>query len=91
LHEFNLAPRSPRSYLNPMGDSETLVPDDGAGTPPIEPLSEQRKVMARDPVCGIDVDPATAAASVEYAGVIYYFCRLSCRNEFQANPARYAG
>ncbi len=72
-----------------MGD--TQVPSDGEITPPLEPLNEDRKIVARDPVCGVDVDPAAAAASVDYAGVIYYFCTLFCRDDFQADPARYVG
>lgn len=30
--------------------------------------------VAKDPVCGMSVDPATAAATREYGGVTYYFC-----------------
>lgn len=29
---------------------------------------------AKDPVCGMSVDPATAAATREYNGTTYYFC-----------------
>jgi YHS domain-containing protein len=74
-----------------MGDPATDLPSEGETPPPVDSLDEQRKVMARDPVCGIDVDPATAAASIEHAGVIYYFCTLSCRDDFRADPARYVG
>jgi YHS domain-containing protein len=30
--------------------------------------------MARDPVCGMEVDERTAAATAEYQGTTYYFC-----------------
>jgi Cu+-exporting ATPase len=30
--------------------------------------------VARDPVCGMNVDPATAAATSELGGTTYYFC-----------------
>ncbi|MFG1710984.1 YHS domain-containing protein [Nonomuraea sp. M3C6] len=37
-----------------------------------------------DPVCGVDVDPATAAASAERDGVTYWFCSTGCRDTFLA-------
>lgn len=45
--------------------------------------------MATDPVCGMDVDPAGAAGSSEYAGKTYYFCAASCKKSFDEDPARY--
>ena len=36
--------------------------------------------LATDPVCGMDVDPATAAATSEYQGKTYYFCAVGCKN-----------
>src|SRR5947209_3964110 len=35
------------------------------------------------------VDPARAAARVEHAGNIYYFCSKGCAVKFQADPQRY--
>ncbi len=43
----------------------------------------------RDPVCGMNVDPGTAAGSSEYQGDTYYFCSTSCKATFDANPAQY--
>ena len=45
--------------------------------------------MARDPVCGMTVEPATAAGHAEYEGETYHFCSLSCRDRFRAAPAHY--
>jgi Cu+-exporting ATPase len=45
--------------------------------------------LVQDPVCGMAVDPATAAGHVEYRGETYYFCNTGCLKQFQANPARY--
>jgi Cu+-exporting ATPase len=45
--------------------------------------------IAKDPVCGMTVDPAKAAASCEHEGVTYYFCCKGCLGKFQANPAQY--
>lgn len=39
-----------------------------------------------DPVCFMDVDPATARHSVQYGGRTYYFCAPSCRKQFLADP-----
>jgi Cu+-exporting ATPase len=49
-------------------------------------------VMAtvKDPVCGMEIDPATAAASEEYEGKTYYFCSEGCHQRFVAAPAQYA-
>ncbi len=44
--------------------------------------------MAIDPICGMTVDPATAAGSHEYRGQRYYFCGLSCLERFKADPER---
>ena len=42
-----------------------------------------------DPVCGMTVDPKSAAGSVEHAGTTYYFCSRHCLDKFRADPARY--
>jgi YHS domain-containing protein len=39
-----------------------------------------------DPVCGMEVDPATAAGSSEYEGVTYYFCSVGCKRQFDKEP-----
>lgn len=43
-----------------------------------------------DPVCGMAVDPDSAAAQQDYAGSIYYFCSSHCANAFAADPGMYA-
>src|SRR3954452_14076755 len=45
--------------------------------------------MVRDPVCGMNVDPATAQHRAEHAGETYLFCSAKCRERFVAEPARY--
>lgn len=42
-----------------------------------------------DPVCLMDVDPATARWTVEYAGRTVGFCAPSCRKLFLKDPAAY--
>jgi len=45
--------------------------------------------MARDPVCGMTVDPAKAAAHFEHRGETYFFCARGCAQKFSADPQRY--
>src|SRR5256885_13059477 len=48
-----------------------------------------KQIMERDPVCGMSVDPAKAAATVDYAGKMYYFCAPGCAKRFQQDPEKY--
>jgi Cu+-exporting ATPase len=49
----------------------------------------KKTARVKDPVCGMRVDPATAAASTVHEGQAYYFCSLACRDQFVANPKAY--
>ncbi|MGH2445181.1 MAG: YHS domain-containing protein [Candidatus Limnocylindria bacterium] len=49
-------------------------------------------MMARDPVCGMDVNPEVASAqelTSEHEGTTYYFCGKGCKLDFDENPATY--
>ena len=54
-------------------------------------MREEAAASARDPVCGMRVDPATAPATVSHGGTRYYFCAAHCAERFRAEPARYLG
>jgi Cu+-exporting ATPase len=43
----------------------------------------------QDPVCGMQVNPASAAATAQWQGESYVFCSAKCRDRFVADPARY--
>jgi P-type Cu+ transporter len=45
---------------------------------------------ATDPVCGMDVDPATAAERRSTASGAAYFCSAGCAAAFDADPDRHA-
>ena len=45
--------------------------------------------MEKDPVCGMDVNPKTAAGKSNYQGKTYYFCSQSCKKAFDNRPERY--
>lgn len=53
-------------------------PDDG-----------EDETMAKDPVCGMHVDPAKAAGTSEYEGQTYVFCSAGCKRKFDSNPKQY--
>ncbi|MGZ4131581.1 MAG: YHS domain-containing protein [Actinomycetota bacterium] len=42
-----------------------------------------------DPVCGMAVEPETAAAAWEHDGQTYFFCSVGCMERFRAEPARF--
>src|SRR5262249_29096853 len=45
--------------------------------------------MAKDPVCGMNVDEKTAAATVVHKGTTYYFCSANCKTKFEKTPPLY--
>lgn len=48
--------------------------------------------MAKDPVCGMEVNPEVASAqglSSEHEGSTYYFCGKGCKLDFDEDPARF--
>jgi YHS domain-containing protein len=49
--------------------------------------TEEKKEVT-DPVCGMQVDPATSPKST-YKGKSYYFCSLSDKQEFDKAPTTY--
>ena len=66
----------------------------------MEPRTPKSKSMRRelmmamvsevvDPVCGMMVDPLSAAGEFEYRGTIYYFCNPRCEERFRRDPEGY--
>lgn len=49
----------------------------------------EQSPQVTDPVCGMTVNPATAAATVEHEGRTYYFCGKGCAKSFSADPSKY--
>lgn len=45
--------------------------------------------MAIDPVCKMQVDKKSAAATYEYGGQTHYFCNPGCKEKFAADPKKY--
>jgi xanthine dehydrogenase accessory factor len=58
---------------------------------PIEPEAHALPAaVARDPVCGMEVDQGSAEHSFELDGRTWYFCCSGCRNAFERDPSAYA-
>lgn len=90
-HCLNKFSANPENYINktsfePMPNAQpvTLV-----GLRPKRASSHQQKVSETDPVCGMTVNPETAAGSSEHNGKTYYFCSKHCLKKFQENPESY--
>ncbi|MGD0513694.1 MAG: heavy metal translocating P-type ATPase [Terriglobales bacterium] len=49
----------------------------------------QSATVVKDPVCGMNVNPATAKHRLEQAGTSYYFCCANCAEKFKADPGKY--
>jgi len=45
----------------------------------------------KDPVCGMEIQAATAAGHTEFKGQKYHFCGSKCKEKFDLNPAQYLG
>jgi YHS domain-containing protein len=67
-------------YAPPPQDNEEIAAADTGDAGGLERL---------DPVCLMDVDPATARYSLEHAGRMYYFCAPACKKAFERDPAAY--
>ena len=53
--------------------------------------AEHHVQAAKDPVCGMTVDPATAEHLSTHDGETYYFCSAGCKQSFDRDPAKYVG
>ena len=46
---------------------------------------------AKDPVCGMSVDPHTAEHRSQHGGKTWYFCSSRCQSKFDEDPEQYLG
>ena len=88
----------PERFINALnarktgGETRTAAPAAGTGAVRediIAKSGEATPARVTDPVCGMTIDPATAAGRSEYAGKTWHFCSASCKTRFDADPARY--
>ena len=78
----------PERALQPQPTSSTK-PIIRRPLPMMQPAPVVMGAVAIDPVCGMQVQPATAAGSYEYQGKTYYFCATSCLTKFRTDPVHY--
>ena len=45
--------------------------------------------LAKDPVCGMEVEIEGAQLTFEYKGATYYFCSRGCLLDFREDPEKY--
>jgi P-type Cu+ transporter len=71
----------PAKYLNKPAGAPLVGISLGAPKPPA--------ASVKDPVCGMDVDPAPAAGKIEHQGKTYYFCSQRCLEKFRTSPENF--
>ena len=55
---------------------------------PVDKVDAASSAKVKDPVCGMEVSPATARFKLLHNGKEYFFCCASCLAKFQANPEK---
>jgi Cu+-exporting ATPase len=51
--------------------------------------SARSAIAAKDPVCGMNVEPAVARHKLKHGAKTYYFCSSFCAQKFKADPEKY--
>lgn len=78
-----------RTQGTPAGEeADALVARITAALDEVETLkaSSLAEGQAKDPVCGMTVEIATATFTLEHEGLTYYFCSQGCLDRFSADP-----
>ncbi|MGH9702304.1 MAG: heavy metal-binding domain-containing protein, partial [Candidatus Acidiferrales bacterium] len=68
-----------------MKESDNPLKIHGGGNAPATPRAAAPATgTVKDPICGMDVNPARAAGSFEREGQTFYFCGKGCLEKFKA-------
>ena len=78
-----------RVYQPPSLPVGSMSPTTGAQRVLVEVAQVESVAKVTDPVCGMEIDPETAAASRKHEGVTYYFCSEVCSNRFTESPQKF--
>jgi Cu+-exporting ATPase len=94
LPHVTLAPtRTPQvqvgSTVDTAIDTDNAPAHDSHKEAPMHHEHQPAPAAAVDPVCGMTVDPDTAAATRTVGTSTYYFCSPHCAASFDADPDRY--
>jgi xanthine dehydrogenase accessory factor len=68
--------------------AKRLVSNSLSSSSPLPTMQNPSK-EARDPVCGMTVEMATARFTSQYEGTTYYFCAAGCKRSFDKEPQKY--
>ncbi|MEO6910416.1 MAG: HAD-IC family P-type ATPase, partial [Edaphobacter sp.] len=52
-------------------------------------MTRTDQTPTKDPVCGMTVNPAKAAATIDHAGTSFHFCSQGCATKFRTDPEKY--
>jgi YHS domain-containing protein len=52
---------------------------------------QAKPALAKDPVCGMSVDPSKPGPRSIHEGKTYYFCSSGCKESFERDPGKYLG
>jgi Cu+-exporting ATPase len=80
----------PGRYAKPAPVTVGKAPQGRKPLPMVHaPASSEPAAGEIDPVCGMTVQPETAAGPLEHQGKTYWFCSTSCLRRFREDPAAY--
>ncbi len=76
----------------PLAAADAVLPAAAPKVEVREQKTQKEEAMAtvKDPVCGMEIDPANAAATEEHQEKRYHFCSAACHDKFKAEPEKYA-
>ncbi|NNE66400.1 MAG: YHS domain-containing protein, partial [Pyrinomonadaceae bacterium] len=72
----------------PIGDHDHPGPN-SSGSHDHSQSALTTETIHKDPVCGMVVDPTSAAAKHDRDGTTYYFCSDACFQKFEKDPDQY--
>lgn len=52
-------------------------------------IMQPEAAEAKDPICGMAVDPQKAKYKSEHQGTVFYFCCAGCKQKFDQQPEKY--
>ena len=86
------------TFKTQKGIGASAISQASAAPSPVDGLTSSQNIVSHgemkatpggefvDPVCGMSVQPETAAGKYEFEGKTYYFCSAGCLNKFRQNP-----